>query len=94
MEEKGHKGRLALERNLQKAFKCVQSLYPTLQTEEAEALPIVTSVSNLLEQLECCKSVDYCSLPFASSFPDMKARLVSKIEAEIVDKLEELKIML
>lgn len=94
MEESACKGRLAVERNLQKAFKCVQSFYLTLQTEEAETLPIVTSVANLLEQLECCKCFDYSSLPFANSFPDAKARLVSKLESEIVDRLQGLELML
>lgn len=94
MEERGCKGQLALERNLQKAFKCVQSFCTSLQTDESERLPVVSSVSNLLEQLECCKSFDYHSLPFANAFPEMKARLVWKLESEIVDKLQELKIML
>ncbi|KAK7114618.1 hypothetical protein V1264_000652 [Littorina saxatilis] len=55
-----------------------------------DTLPIVTSVANLIEQLECCKSLSGGSIPLMASFPDAKVHLTAKIELEITAKLEEL----
>ncbi|XP_076469779.1 AFG2-interacting ribosome maturation factor-like [Babylonia areolata] len=93
-EEKDNKGRLALERNLQKAFKAIQSFSGAVQTVTAETLPIVRTVATFLEQSEFCASADCSVLPFAAQFPDLKGRLVCKIREEMAEKVGELEIMI
>ena len=88
MEDQNNKGRLALERNLQKAFRSVETFYIPLQTVLTETLPTVTALANLLEQFECCKSVD-SNVPL-SSVGEVKFSLIFKLETEIASRLEEL----
>ncbi|KAL8590166.1 hypothetical protein ACOMHN_010361 [Nucella lapillus] len=91
MEEENKKGRLALERNLQKAFKAVQSVGGVVQSTAVETLPHIQTVANLLGQYECCAAVDYGITPLDSDF---RGLLSAKIRNEIVEKVNQLKSMI
>jgi len=52
------KGRLAVERHLQKSFKTIKSSLASLQTVLAESALAVSSQANLVEQLESVQMVE------------------------------------
>ena len=85
--EEDLRGRLALERSLQKAYKIVQSLNSSLRAIKSETLPIVKSVTDLLEQRELCNAVDIEEFQSCDFIPNSKPLLIRKIENEILTKL-------
>jgi hypothetical protein len=84
------KGRLAVERHLQKAFKSLKSSNASLETILTESAVEVSLLANFIEQLECVRSVEYSTVPFAAGFPDLRERLLEKIEREIQQKADTL----
>lgn len=91
-ETEKKKGIQVLERNLHKAYKNIQSTIVSLETMTKESTVKVAHLANLLEQFECCKTIDVRqTLPFAASFPDLNMRLLQKLSIEVTEKVQDLR---
>lgn len=91
MDEKQQKLHLALEKNLQKAFKITGPHLGSVESVLNETAGIVSSLANMLEQYESCRNVDQNQVPFKSDFPDLKLKVMLKLSTEISVKQDELR---
>ncbi|XP_078093293.1 AFG2-interacting ribosome maturation factor isoform X2 [Mustelus asterias] len=80
---------LVLHQALEKCFQVVEQQQISWDSTLTECLPILSSLSNLAEQLQACNKVVFKNTPFRE-FPDLQARLKYKLNQAIEIKLEQL----
>lgn len=83
---------LAVQEALKKCFPVVEEQQGLWQSTLRDCQPLLTSLSNLAEQLQAAQNLRFEDVPSLRSFPDLKERLRRKqLEAgdTVLDKLEE-----
>ncbi|XP_011379667.1 uncharacterized protein C1orf109 homolog [Pteropus vampyrus] len=83
---------LAVQEALKKCFPVVEEQQGSWQSTLRDCQPLLTSLSNLAEQLQAAQNLRFEDVPSLRSFPDLKERLRRKqLEAGdiVLDKLEE-----
>lgn len=83
---------LAVQEALKKCFPVVEEQQGLWQSTLRDCQPLLTSLSNLAEQLQAAQNLRFEDVPSLRSFPDLKERLRRKqLEAGdiVLDKLEE-----
>ncbi|XP_013009658.1 AFG2-interacting ribosome maturation factor isoform X2 [Cavia porcellus] len=83
---------LAVQEALKKCFPVVEEQQVLWQSALQDCQPLLTSLSNLAEQLQAAQNLRFEDVPALGDFPDLQERLRRKqLEAgdTVLDKLEE-----
>ncbi|XP_069751925.1 AFG2-interacting ribosome maturation factor [Narcine bancroftii] len=74
---------------LEKCFLVIEKQQSVWDSTLMECAPLLSSMSNLAEQLQACNNVDFKNSPF-QEFPDLKHRLKYKLTQAMEINLEKL----
>ncbi|XP_006134311.2 AFG2-interacting ribosome maturation factor [Pelodiscus sinensis] len=80
---------LVLRQSLQKCFHTVQQQQEVWQQALTDCKPLLSSLSNLAEQMQACQKVTFAHTPLRS-FPDLEEQLKYKQRCAAESLLEEL----
>ncbi|XP_020374323.2 uncharacterized protein C1orf109 homolog [Rhincodon typus] len=80
---------LAVHQVLEKCFHVIEQQQNLWESTLTECIPILSSLSNLAEQLQACNKVVFMNTPFRV-FPDLQCRLKYKLTQAIEINLENL----
>ncbi|KAG6928345.1 chromosome 1 orf 109 [Chelydra serpentina] len=80
---------LVLHRSLQKCFQAIQQQQEAWQTALTDCKPLLSSLSNLAEQMQACQKVTFAHTPLRG-FPDLEEQLKYKQRCAAETLLEEL----
>ncbi|XP_038657161.1 uncharacterized protein C1orf109 homolog [Scyliorhinus canicula] len=80
---------LAVLQALEKCFQVIEQQHNSWQSTLTECLPILSSLSNLVEQLQACNKVVFKNTAFRE-FTDLQLRLKYKLTQAIEISLEQL----
>lgn len=80
---------LAVHQSLEKSFKAIEKQQSLWDSTLLECTNLLSSSSNLAEQLQACNNVDFKTTPFRE-FPDLKHRLKYKLTQAMEINLENL----
>ncbi|XP_043573824.1 uncharacterized protein C1orf109 homolog [Chiloscyllium plagiosum] len=80
---------LAVHQVLEKCFHVIEKQQNLWESALKECIPIMSSLSNLAEQLQACNKVMFMNTPFRE-FPDLQNRLKYKLTQAITINLETL----
>ncbi|XP_062890036.1 AFG2-interacting ribosome maturation factor [Mobula hypostoma] len=80
---------LAVHQALEKCFQVIEKQQSLWDSTLVECTPLLSSLSNLAEQLQACNKVDFRNTPFRE-FPDLKHRLKYKLTQAVEINLEKL----
>ncbi|XP_041068108.1 uncharacterized protein C1orf109 homolog [Carcharodon carcharias] len=80
---------LAVHQALKKCFQVIEQQQNSWESTLTECLPLLSSLSNLAEQLQACNNVVLKNTPF-QEFPDLQLRLKYKLTQAIEISLEKL----
>ncbi|GCB80351.1 hypothetical protein scyTo_0017153 [Scyliorhinus torazame] len=80
---------LAVHQALEKCFHVIEQQHNSWQSTLTECLPILSSLSNLVEQLQACTKVVFKNTAFRE-FSDLQLRLKYKLTQAIEISLEQL----
>ncbi|CAL1532522.1 unnamed protein product [Lymnaea stagnalis] len=85
-----NKSTLALKRLLHKYFKKLIAGLPLLETAEINSRKQVSSLANFLELYESLTKLDTRGMTLVSVFPDVQAKMMVKLSAEVDAKVDGL----
>ncbi|KAM4795371.1 AFG2-interacting ribosome maturation factor [Rhinophrynus dorsalis] len=80
---------LSIQQSLRKCFDVLEPQQEEWRLAVLECDPLLSSLSNLAEQLQACQRVTFKNTPL-SSFPDLQERLHYKLQAAMEVTLEKL----
>ncbi|XP_053867767.1 ribosome biogenesis protein C1orf109 homolog [Malaclemys terrapin pileata] len=84
-----HSAILVLHQSLQKCFQAIQQQQEAWQTALTDCKPLLSSLSNLAEQMQACQKVTFAHTPLRD-FPDLEEQLKYKQHCAAETLLEEL----
>ncbi|XP_067867269.1 AFG2-interacting ribosome maturation factor isoform X2 [Heterodontus francisci] len=80
---------LAVHQALEKCFQVIEQQQNSWDSTLTECIPLLSSLSNLAEQLQACNKVVFKNTPFRE-FPDLQLRLKYKLTQAMEINLEKL----
>ncbi|KAM4044553.1 AFG2-interacting ribosome maturation factor [Anomaloglossus baeobatrachus] len=80
---------LAVQQSLRRCFDAIEQQHKEWSRATLQCAPLVSSLSNLAEQLQSCQKVAFSKTPLCA-FPDLQDRLRYKLEAAVDLTLQKL----